>query len=205
MPRDGEIHGNVGPSGSVKTGVADSKDEQILSQITEEMRSMRNHFIVVTLLEMRKGHCRAVINDPVCLWPELVVLLFPKIAPRDLFLTARVRDLRLGAFDLQRIRRYAFRLPGAVPNVSLAIRRVTQRTAFDTHASLSPARHAQGSSCEAVYIAHQVCISNIKRSSFPNASAGMLGNGVGPQDFSSDSFPTAGGIVANFEDRDSHA
>ena len=43
----------------------DGKEEQILSQITEEMRSMRNHFIVVKLLELKKGQCRATIIDPV--------------------------------------------------------------------------------------------------------------------------------------------
>ena len=37
----------------------------MLNQITEEMRSMRNHFIVVTLIELKKGQQRATIEDPV--------------------------------------------------------------------------------------------------------------------------------------------
>jgi len=41
------------------------QDEQLLNQITEEMRSMRNHFIVVTLIELKKGQQRATIEDPV--------------------------------------------------------------------------------------------------------------------------------------------
>ena len=44
---------------------AESKEDQLLNQITEEMRSMRNHFIVVTLLELKKGQSRAIIRDPV--------------------------------------------------------------------------------------------------------------------------------------------
>jgi E1A/CREB-binding protein len=43
----------------------ETKDDLLLNQITEEMRSMRNHFIVVTLLELKKGQQRAVIHDPV--------------------------------------------------------------------------------------------------------------------------------------------
>jgi len=69
QPHPGDHRGGV--DGVPSTGslnakvVLDSKDGQILNQITEEMRSMRNHFIVVTLLELRKGQDRAHICDPV--------------------------------------------------------------------------------------------------------------------------------------------
>ena len=58
------------PKGSSSTAHGDAlgeetKDDLLLNQITEEMRSMRNHFIVVTLLELKKGQQRAVIHDPV--------------------------------------------------------------------------------------------------------------------------------------------
>jgi hypothetical protein len=41
------------------------EDHGLLNQITEEMRSMRNHFMVVKLIEMKKGEPRAKIVDPV--------------------------------------------------------------------------------------------------------------------------------------------
>ena len=44
---------------------ADKQEETILNQITEEMRSMRNHFIVVTLNELKKGQKAPAIVDPV--------------------------------------------------------------------------------------------------------------------------------------------
>ena len=44
---------------------ADTKDGQILNQITEEMRSMRNHFVVVTLTEGKRGPDMPEIVDPV--------------------------------------------------------------------------------------------------------------------------------------------
>jgi len=49
----------AGPSSEAK------QEEAVLNQITEEMRSMRNHFIVVTLIELKKGQSRATIVDPV--------------------------------------------------------------------------------------------------------------------------------------------
>jgi len=58
-------------SSSAATGAigGDSKqDSHLLTQITDEMRSMRNHFIVVTLLEHKKGQQRVdtiQIQDPV--------------------------------------------------------------------------------------------------------------------------------------------
>mmetsp|Transcript_30788 Transcript_30788/g.79976 ORF Transcript_30788/g.79976 Transcript_30788/m.79976 type:complete len:297 (+) Transcript_30788:2975-3865(+) len=53
------------PSAGGKVAL-ENKDDQLLNQITEEMRSMRNHFIVVTLVELKKQFSRAVIRDPVC-------------------------------------------------------------------------------------------------------------------------------------------
>mmetsp|Transcript_30805 Transcript_30805/g.80137 ORF Transcript_30805/g.80137 Transcript_30805/m.80137 type:complete len:1263 (+) Transcript_30805:33-3821(+) len=52
------------PSAGGKVAL-ENKDDQLLNQITEEMRSMRNHFIVVTLVELKKQFSRAVIRDPV--------------------------------------------------------------------------------------------------------------------------------------------
>jgi len=43
----------------------DKQEEQLLNQITEEMRSMRNHFIVVTLIAPEKGRAPVKIEDPV--------------------------------------------------------------------------------------------------------------------------------------------
>jgi len=56
-----------GGAGSSKDGGGDTKDSAILNQITEEMRSMRNHFIVVQLIDPKtlKGMGRAKIVDPV--------------------------------------------------------------------------------------------------------------------------------------------
>jgi len=59
------VAGSGGASSCSGKAIAETKDEQLLSQITEEMRSMRNHFIVVTLVELKKGQCRAIIRDPV--------------------------------------------------------------------------------------------------------------------------------------------
>lgn len=44
---------------------ADAQEEALVNQIQEEMRSMRNHFIVVTLTEQKKGQKPGVIVDPV--------------------------------------------------------------------------------------------------------------------------------------------
>jgi len=53
-------------SGADKAAVVDAKQEgHLLSQVQEEMRSMRNHFIVVTLLDLKKGQHKATIDDPV--------------------------------------------------------------------------------------------------------------------------------------------
>ena len=51
---------------AASTAISTEKQEvQLLNQLTEEMRSMRNHFIVVTLLELKGKQQRAVIVDPV--------------------------------------------------------------------------------------------------------------------------------------------
>jgi len=55
----------AGSSSSGGVMSADKQDEAILNQINEEMRSMRNHFIVVTLTEQKKGQKPGVIVDPV--------------------------------------------------------------------------------------------------------------------------------------------
>jgi len=55
--------GAAGSSGGVMS--ADAQEEALVNQIQEEMRSMRNHFIVVTLTEQKKGQKPGVIVDPV--------------------------------------------------------------------------------------------------------------------------------------------
>ena len=54
-----------GASSSSGVMSADAQEEALVNQIQEEMRSMRNHFIVVTLTEQKKGHKPGVIVDPV--------------------------------------------------------------------------------------------------------------------------------------------
>ena len=67
------VGGDAGAAGAADGMSTDDKkladetmDGQLLNQITEEMRSMRNHFVVVTLIDLKKsGEKRATIVDPV--------------------------------------------------------------------------------------------------------------------------------------------
>jgi len=62
----GSSSGGAGSSAAKAVPMtADKQEETILNQITEEMRSMRNHFIVVTLNELKKGQKAPAIVDPV--------------------------------------------------------------------------------------------------------------------------------------------
>ena len=62
----GSSSGGAGSSAAKAVPMtADKQEETILNQITEEMRSMRNHFIVVTLNELKKGQKAPTIVDPV--------------------------------------------------------------------------------------------------------------------------------------------
>lgn len=57
--------GAKGGASSIGVMSADAQEEALVNQIHEEMRSMRNHFIVVTLTEQKKGQKPGVIVDPV--------------------------------------------------------------------------------------------------------------------------------------------
>ena len=50
--------------GSSAVELTDSSKDGLLNQVTEEMRSMRNHFVVVTLIDLA-GTPRQEIVDPV--------------------------------------------------------------------------------------------------------------------------------------------
>ena len=52
-------------SHAASSKAGESNHDQLLSQINDEMRSMKNHFVVVTLIEMKKGTPHATIVDPV--------------------------------------------------------------------------------------------------------------------------------------------
>ena len=56
--------GGSGKGSCTRSGM-DKQDEQLLNQIQEEMRSMRNHFIVVKLVDPAKPRPSTEIVDPV--------------------------------------------------------------------------------------------------------------------------------------------
>ena len=148
--------GAAGSSGGVMS--ADAQEEALVNQIQEEMRSMRNHFIVVTLTEQKKGQKPGVIVDPVPLMSNEFVdtrsaflekcqmCVPPRFRPRcapPLPLTARPRPAPPRASPT-----LAFGPTACTPawQVSLAVRRATQCSALHAHAAVLPARHVQGGS-----------------------------------------------------------